>query len=159
MPDPPGTDPGAAEDATFSRYEPETCFGSALFDARNGFNEISRYLMLLNVAHRWNWGSRFASNKYWHWVCCLVRSEPGEPALVIHSKEGDHAGRLLCDEPIQHCADAPHIQDACGNPLGLAAIWYCDDVGVAGKAMPNARYLDFHVKYGPVYGYFPVLHL
>jgi len=42
----PGTDPGAAEDATFSRYEPETGFGTALFDARNGFNEINRYLML-----------------------------------------------------------------------------------------------------------------
>ena len=42
----PGIDPGAAEDASFSRYEPETGFGSALFDAQNGFNEINRYLML-----------------------------------------------------------------------------------------------------------------
>ncbi len=48
----PGTDPRAAEDATFSRYEPETGFGTALFDARNGFNEVNRYLMLWNVAHQ-----------------------------------------------------------------------------------------------------------
>jgi hypothetical protein len=41
-----GTHPGAAEDATFSLYEPGTGLGSALFDARNGFNEINRYLML-----------------------------------------------------------------------------------------------------------------
>ena len=46
-----GINPRAAEDVTFSRYEPETGFGSALFDTRNGFNEIKRYLMLWNVAH------------------------------------------------------------------------------------------------------------
>jgi hypothetical protein len=37
----PGIVPGAAEDATFFRYEPETGFGTALFDAHNGFNEIN----------------------------------------------------------------------------------------------------------------------
>ncbi len=34
----PGVNPGAAEDAVFSQYKPETGFGCALFDARNGFN-------------------------------------------------------------------------------------------------------------------------
>ena len=33
--------------------------------------------------------------------------------------------------------------------------WYCDDAGAAGKALPNARCLDFLVKFGPQYGYFP----
>ena len=37
----PGIDPGATEDATFSRYEPKTGFSTALFDTRNGFNEIN----------------------------------------------------------------------------------------------------------------------
>ena len=46
----PGTNPRAAEDATFSRYKPETGFGSALFDARNGFNEINHYLILIGKA-------------------------------------------------------------------------------------------------------------
>ena len=64
----PNVDPGAAEDDRRSRYEPGTSFGSALFDARNGFNELNRY------CHLWNLGSRFAFNHYWHWVCCLVRS-------------------------------------------------------------------------------------
>ncbi len=84
----PRIDPGAAEDSSFSRYKPGTGFNSALFDARNGFNEINRYLMLWYVAHRWNRGSRFAFNRYRHWVRCLVWSEPGEPALVIHSRRG-----------------------------------------------------------------------
>jgi len=68
---------------------------AALFDARNGFNELNRYLMLWNVAHRWNQVSQFAFNQYRHWVQCLVWSEPGEPALVIHSKEGIMQGDCL----------------------------------------------------------------
>ncbi len=50
----PGIDPGAAEDDSHSRYKEGTGFGSALFDARNGFNKLNRYLMLCNVAHLWN---------------------------------------------------------------------------------------------------------
>ncbi len=51
-----------AKDDSHSRYKEGTWFGSALFDARNGFNELNRYLMLWNVAHLWNQGSRFAFN-------------------------------------------------------------------------------------------------
>ncbi len=64
----PGIDPGAAEDASFSHYEPGTGFGSSHINARNGFNELNRYLMLWNVAHRWNQVSWFAFNRYQHWV-------------------------------------------------------------------------------------------
>ncbi len=64
----PGIDPGAAENASFSRYKPGTGFGSVLIDANNGFNKLNRYLMLWNVAHRWNQVSRVAFNQYWHWV-------------------------------------------------------------------------------------------
>ncbi|KAL3806424.1 hypothetical protein ACHAXA_007766, partial [Cyclostephanos tholiformis] len=150
----PGTDPGAAEDATFSRYEPETGFGTALFDARNGFNEINRYLMLWNVAHQWNQGSRFAFNRYRHWVRCLVRSEPGEPAIVIHSKEGITQGDCLAMSlySVALMPLASKMREAIPEALQP---WYCDDAGAAGKALPNARCLDFLVKFGPTYGYFP----
>ena len=87
--------PKAAKDAILSRYKPGTGFGTAIFDAHNGFNELNRYLMLWNVAYQWNRGSRFAFNQYHHWVRCLVRSEPGEPAHVIHSKEGITQGDCL----------------------------------------------------------------
>jgi hypothetical protein len=33
--------------------------------------------------------------------------------------------------------------------------WYCNNAGAAGKAFPNAQCLDFLVKFGPPYGYFP----
>jgi hypothetical protein len=81
----PNVDLGTNEDDCRSRYEVGTGFGSALFDARNGFNELNRYLMLWNVAHLWNQGSRFAFKRYRHWVRCLVRTEPGHPPIVIHS--------------------------------------------------------------------------
>ena len=42
----PNVDPGAAEDDRHSHYEAGTGFGSALFNARNDFNELNRYLML-----------------------------------------------------------------------------------------------------------------
>ncbi len=52
----PNVDPGVAEYDCHSRYKAETGFGSALFGARNGFNELNSYLMLWNVAHLWNQG-------------------------------------------------------------------------------------------------------
>jgi len=91
----PNVDPGAAEDDGHTRYEAGTGFGSALFDAKNGINELNRYLMLWNVAHLWNLGSRFAFICYRHWVCCLVRTEPGHPPHVIHSQEGITQGNCL----------------------------------------------------------------
>ncbi|KAL3826408.1 hypothetical protein ACHAXA_008616 [Cyclostephanos tholiformis] len=134
----PRTDPNvAAEDATFTRYKPGTGFGSELFDARNGFNELNRYLMLWNVAHRWNRGSRFAFNRDWHWVRCLVRSEPGEPGLVIHSKEGITQGDYLAMS-LYGVALMPltsKMREAIPDALQP---WYCDDAGMAGKALPNA---------------------
>ena len=84
----PNVDPGAAEDDRHSRYEAGTGFGSALFGARNCFNKLNRHLMIWNVAHLWNQGSQFSFNRYRHWVCCLVRTEPGHPPLVIHSQKG-----------------------------------------------------------------------
>ena len=84
----PGIDPGAAEDDSNSRYKEGTGFGSALFDAWNGFNELNRYLMLWNVAHLWNRGSQFAFNRYRHWVRCLVRTATSDPPIVIQLREG-----------------------------------------------------------------------
>ena len=40
------TDPGEAADVSRSRYVPDSGFGTALFDAKNGFNELNRYLLL-----------------------------------------------------------------------------------------------------------------
>ncbi len=150
----PGIYPGAAEDASFSRYEPGTGFGSALIDAYNGFNKLNRYLMLLNLAHCWNQVSRFAFNRYRQWVQCLVWSEPGEPALAIHLKEGITQGDCLAMSlygvALMPLASKMHEE----FPEALQP-WYCDNAGAAGKALTNAQCRDFLVKFGPPYGYFP----
>ena len=46
-------DPGEAKDVSRSRYVPDSGFGTTLFDAKNGFNEVNRYLMFWTAAHRW----------------------------------------------------------------------------------------------------------
>ncbi len=106
------------------------------------------------MAHRWNRGSRFAFNRYRHWVRCLVRSEPGEPALVIHLKEGITQGDCLAMSlyGVALMPLASKMREAIPEALQL---WYCDDAGAAGKAMPNAQCLDFLVKFGPACSYFP----
>jgi hypothetical protein len=151
---PPGIDPGAAEEAKFSCYKPGTGFGSALFNARNGFNKINRYLMLWNVAYHWNRVSWFAFNRYWHWVRYLVRSEPGELALVIHSKEGIMQGDCLAMS-LYGVALMPLASKMHKEIPEALQLWYCNNAGAAGKALPNAQCLDFLVKFGPSYGYFP----
>jgi len=78
-----------------THYVAGTGVGSALFNARNGFNGLNCYLMLWNVAHLWNQGSRLTFNCYRHWVRCLVRTEPGPPPLVIHLQEGITQGNCL----------------------------------------------------------------
>ena len=40
--------------------------GTTLFDARNGFNYLSRLAILWTVRHRWPTGARFALNYYKH---------------------------------------------------------------------------------------------
>ncbi len=148
----PGIDPGAAED--FSRYMPETGFGSALIDARNGFNQLNCYLMLRNVAHHWNQVSRFAFNRYRHRVRCLVWSEPGAPALMIHLKEGITQGNCLAMSlyGVVLMPLASKMREEFPEALQP---WYYNNAGTAGKELPNAQCLDFLVKFGPPYGYFP----
>ena len=92
--------------------------------------------------------SWFAFNRYRHWVRCLVRSEPGTQAIVIHSKEGITQGDCLVMS-LYGVALMPLVskmRDAI--PKALQPLYY-DDAGAAGKAVPNARCLDFLLKFGP----------
>jgi hypothetical protein len=140
----PEVNPGAAEDASFSCYECETGFGSALFDACNGFNKLNHYLMLWNIVHQWNHRSWYAFNRYRHWVCCLVQTEPGEPTLLIQSKEGIAQGdcHTMSLYGVALMPRASKRQEATPKALQL---WYWDDAGAAGKALPNACCFDFLV--------------
>ena len=110
--------------------------------------------MLWNVAHLWNQGSRFAFNCYRHWGRCLVRTEPGHPPLVIHSQEGIMQGNCLAMSLYGDALMplASRMRETIPEALQP---WYCGNAGAAGKALPNGQCLDFLVKFGPQYGYFP----
>jgi hypothetical protein len=58
----PTTDPGKAVDTSCLHYVLDSSFGTALFDAKNCFNKVNRYLMLWTTAHRWTKTSWFAFN-------------------------------------------------------------------------------------------------
>jgi hypothetical protein len=124
----PGIDPGAAEDDSHFRYEEGTGFGPALFDVRNGFNELNCYLMLWNVAHLWNRGSRFAFNRYWHWVWCLVRTVPGDPPIVIQSREGVMQGDCFALS-LYRVALMPLASRMRKTIPEALQPWYCDNAG------------------------------
>ena len=68
--------------------------GNTLVDDRNGFNEMSRLVMLWNVRHHWPAGARFAFNFYRHWAQLLLH-HPGELPVAILSREGVTQGDPL----------------------------------------------------------------
>ena len=80
----------------------------------------------------------------------IVRVERAGPRDTLKVKEGDHAGLLPHDEPVLQLDGVPLMPLASkvseAIPRALQP-WYCDDAGVAGKAMPNAKCLDCHAKF------------
>ncbi|KAL7524160.1 hypothetical protein ACHAXR_000461, partial [Thalassiosira sp. AJA248-18] len=154
VPNDPTVDPGAAVDDSRSRYEPNTGHEVALFDVKNGFNLLNRYVMLWNVAHLLNKGSRFTFNRYRHWAICIVRNKPGDPVIVIHSKEGITQGdcRAMSIYGVGPMPLASRMRE--GIPDALQP-WFAYNAAGAGKAINNGHCLKFLMEHGPKYGYFP----
>ena len=124
----PLIDAGANEDVKYSGYEEESGFNMALFFARNAFCEFNHNLMLWNMAHLWNRGSRFPYNCYRHWDRVFLRDEPGKSAISIHSKEGIAQGCVQSINvyavgtlPLEH-----DMRKAIPQALQL---WFADDAG------------------------------
>ena len=67
---------------------------TTLVDARNGFNELRRLVMLWTVRHRWPAGARLTFNCYRHWAQ-LILCHPGEPPVIILIQEGVTQGYPL----------------------------------------------------------------
>jgi hypothetical protein len=150
----PTMDLGKATDSSRSRYVLNSGFGTAYFDARNGFNEVNRYLMLWTVAHRWTKASWFAFNRYRHQNIVFVSDWPGKPPIMILSREGVAQG---CSLSMNLCGVAllsllKRMHEAVPDALAPA---YTDDTAAAGKAMHNAACLSYLLLHGARYGYFP----
>jgi hypothetical protein len=148
------TDPGASLDQTHSRYQPDTGFGCALFDARNGFNELNRYQMLWSVAHLWPKARRFAFNLHRHDIICIVRTSPSEEVKVLHSREGVTQGGVL-GMSLYGIATMPLAEGLRLEIPDALQPWYADDSSAVGPAAQSARCLQLLQQRGPKYGYFP----
>ena len=72
--------------------------GTTLLDACNGFNEMSRLLMLWTVRHHWLTGARFLFNCYRHWEKLLLR-QPGVAPVILLRQEGVSQGEPLLIQP------------------------------------------------------------
>jgi len=148
------TDPGEAADVSRLRYVPDSGFGTALFDAKNGFNEVNWYLMLWTAAHCWTKASRFAFNRYRHQNIVYVHDRPGKPPIRILSREGIAQGCSLSMN-LYGVALLPLLtRMRVAVPDALAPA-YADDTAAAGKAVHNAACLSYLMRHGPRYGYFP----
>ena len=64
--------------------------GITLVDAKNGFNELSRYAMLWTARHKWAKGSRFAMNCYRHFSRVVMRQPGSEPVFHTIFQQKDH---------------------------------------------------------------------
>jgi hypothetical protein len=83
-----------------------------------------------------------------------VQTEPGEPPIVIHSKEGITQGDCLAMS-LYGVAMMPLASRMHKTISEALQPWHCNNAGAAGMALPNAQCLDFLVKFGTQYGYFP----
>ena len=70
----------------FLNQEVETG-GTMLVDSCNGFNELSRLVMLRILRHLWPAWARFALNYYNHWAQILL-PQTGELPVTMLSREG-----------------------------------------------------------------------
>ena len=71
--------------------------GLTLVDTRNGFNELSRYLILWTVRHCWAKGSRFSFNCYMHFVMYVMHQPGGEPHIFLSEERVAQGGwRASC---------------------------------------------------------------
>ncbi len=135
-------------------YGPE---GLTLVDARNGFNELSRYLMLWTARHRWPKGTRFAFNCYRHYVRCIVRNPRDEPSILL-SREGVTQGcpqsgilygigLLLLVEYL--CRDDDPQQPSNSTVLQP---WYANAMAMMGASKRIARVFQLLMEKGPSVG-------
>ncbi len=142
------TDPGKAADTSCLCYMPNSHFGTALFDARNGLNEVNRYLMLWTIAHCWTKASQFAFNRYRHQNIVFVLDWPGKPPITILSREGIAQGCSLSMN-LHGVALLPLLKRMHEAVLNALAPTYTDDTVAARKAVHNAPCLSYLLTMGP----------
>ena len=128
--------------------------GSTNFvDACNGFNEISRLVMLWMVRHRWPARVRFLFNCYRHWSQLLLL-HPGDTPVILLIREGVTQGDplLVVLYDITLVPLSEELRDA--DPT-LLLPFYADDAAFEGSSRRSAAQLQLMIYQGTERGYFP----
>ena len=128
---------------------------TALVDARNGFNKLSRLEMLWTVRPSWPEGARFTFNCYRHWAQLFLR-QPVEPTVTILSREGFTQGDPL-SMVFYGITLVPLAEALRAAYLGLISPFYADDAVFDGLARRSAELLKLLMRRWPDRGYFPEL--
>jgi hypothetical protein len=110
------TDPGNFADATHLRYMPDTGFWTALFDAKNGFNEMNQYLMLWTTAYCWTKASWFASKPLLPSKHSLCPQPAWKTPHSDYIQGGPCPGMQPLHDPLWSCTLASSQEDASGSP-------------------------------------------
>lgn len=116
-------------------------------DARNGFNELNRYVMLWATRCYWPGGARFAFNCYRRWSQLVVRG-----GIWLSSMEGVTQGDPL-SMVLYGIGLLPLVHTVKG--MGGRQCWYADDSALAGTFGEIGRWMDALEEKGPSYRYFP----
>jgi hypothetical protein len=113
--------------------------GLTLVDARNGFNELSRYAMLWTARHHWSKGARFAFNYYRHYARCLVRNPGSKPSLLSRDgvTQGCPQSRIMYGLSLlpRNSFAATHPSTA----IKFYSAWYADNMAMMGTGKWIAR--------------------
>ena len=125
---------------------------TTLFDARNGFNDLSRLAMLWTVQHRWPAGARIAFICYKHWAQLLLL-QPGELPVTLLSREGVTQGDPL-SMVLYGITLVPLAEELRAADLGILSPFYADDADFDGSARRSAQLLKLLMKRGPNRRYF-----
>ena len=142
-----------AEDAAEDAEETDEGFkGMTLVDAKNGFNELSRYAMLWTVRHKWAKVSRFAMNCYRHFSRFVMRQPGSEPVFLSEEgvTQGDPFAGILYGIGLLPLAECLRAAD----PSTLQP-FYADDLMLFSKALKSVKLLKILVAKGPYVGYYP----
>ena len=124
-----------------------------LVDAQNGFNDLSRLMILWMVHHRFLEGARDAFNCYRHWAYLLLCLTGDVPVILLSQKgftQGDPLSMVLYG--ITHVPLAEELRDT--DPT-LFSTFYTDDAEFDRLARRSPAQLQLLMDQGPDRGYFP----
>ena len=127
--------------------------GTTLVDAHNGFNELSRLVMLWTVRHFWPVGARFVFICFRHRAQLFLR-HPGDTLFILLIREGVTQGDPLL-MVLYGITLVPLMEKLREADPTLSPTLYAYDTVSDGLAQRNAAQMRLLMDWGWDQGYFP----